>query len=73
MDNLCLIDNRKIWIKITDSGRALKHNARKVPEILKSFMKMDLNQYRKYIAVLDELGEILEKTEKEQKENNWKS
>jgi DNA-binding MarR family transcriptional regulator len=60
-------DNRRIWVKITDFGREQKHYALKIPELLNSYMNMDLNQYQRYVAVLEELGEILEKAETRQK------
>ncbi|MBF9015075.1 MULTISPECIES: MarR family winged helix-turn-helix transcriptional regulator [unclassified Oceanispirochaeta] len=61
-------DNRRIWVKITEKGRELKHNAIKIPEILLNYINMDMEQYQKYVCLLDELGEILEQAEIKQKE-----
>lgn len=60
-------DRRKIWVKITGQGEALKHSALKIPEKLLSYINMDINQYKKFINLLDELGELLESAEKKQK------
>lgn len=60
-------DNRRIWIKITGAGRDLKHNARKIPEKLASYVGVGPEQYIKFVSVLDELGALLDKTEREQK------
>ncbi len=56
-------DNRRIWVALSREGRDLKHDALKVPEFLLSHINMDLEQYQKYISLLDELGEILDKAE----------
>lgn len=60
-------DNRRIWVKITEEGRELKQNAIKVPELLLNYLKIDMEQYLKYISLLDELGAILEQAEIKQK------
>lgn len=60
-------DNRKIWVKLTDEGRDLKANALKVPQKLFNYIDMDLKDYERYITLLDELGDILERAEKMQK------
>ena len=61
-------DNRRVWVKITEFGREQKHNALKIPQLLNSYMNLDLNQYQRYVALLDELGEVLDIAEKKQKE-----
>ena len=61
-------DNRRVWVKITKFGREQKHNALKIPQLLNSYMNLDLNQYQSYVALLDELGEVLDVAEKKQKE-----
>lgn len=60
-------DNRKVWISLTPKGKKLKQEARTVPEMLLKNMDMNFDQYLKYVAVLDEMGEILSKTETQQK------
>jgi DNA-binding MarR family transcriptional regulator len=63
-------DNRRVWVKITEFGRKQKHNALKIPQLLNSYMNLDLNQYQRYVALLDELGEVLDAAEKKQKEGH---
>lgn len=60
-------DNRRIWVKITEAGKELKKQALKVPETLLTSVNMNLNQYKKYEKVLDELGKFLERAEIKQK------
>lgn len=60
-------DNRRIWVKLTDKGRELKKDALKVPETLVKYLDMNKEQYSKYKDLLDELGDILEQSEKRQK------
>lgn len=60
-------DNRKVWVKITGFGSEQKYNALKIPHLLNNYMDLTLNQYQKYVTLLDELGEILDIAEKNQK------
>ncbi len=62
-----LEDNRRIWVKITEEGRTLKENALKIPEFLMNYLNIDMDQYLKYIGLLDELGAILAQAETKQK------
>lgn len=56
-------DNRRIWVIISHEGQKLKQDALKIPEFLLHYIKMDQEQYQRYISLLDELGDILEKAE----------
>ena len=60
-------DNRRIWVRLTDSGRALKLKAQNIPESLNQYMKMGQEQYQRYALLLDELGDLLTDAEKKQK------
>lgn len=60
-------DHRRVWVKITKEGRALKENALKIPEFLMNYLNIDIEQYLKYIGLLDELGSILAQAESKQK------
>ncbi len=60
-------DHRKIWVRLTAEGEKLKSKALMVPEMLLKNMDMNFEQYLKYAAVLDEIGEILSVTENQQK------
>lgn len=65
-------DNRRLWIKLTEKGRELKFVARKVPETLLKYIDLDQDKYIRYVNILDELGEILEKAEIKQKKEERK-
>lgn len=60
-------DSRKLWVSLTPKGKDLKQEARKIPEMLLKNMDMNFDQYMKFVAVLDEMGEILSNTETQQK------
>jgi DNA-binding MarR family transcriptional regulator len=60
-------DNRRVWVRITEKGIALKQNALEVPETLMNYVNLNKEQYMKYIKLLDELGDLLEQAEKKQK------
>ncbi|MGL1891615.1 MAG: MarR family transcriptional regulator [Spirochaetaceae bacterium] len=60
-------DNRRIWVKITSDGKMLKKKALNVPEVLMDYINMNKEQYIKFVSLLDELGDILDKAENNQK------
>ncbi|MDC7238951.1 MAG: MarR family transcriptional regulator [Spirochaetales bacterium] len=61
-------DSRRVWIVLTDEGRSLKGNALKIPALLNTYMNMDLDQYHRFVTILDELDEILDRAEIKQKD-----
>ena len=63
-----LEDRRRIWLRITEEGRALEREAEKVLPMMKSYVHIDAEQYKRYSRVLDELGEILKQAENTGKE-----
>ena len=60
-------DKRKIWVKITEEGKSLKHHALRIPETLLGYMDMDKDKYEFYVNILDEIGDVLNKAEQKQK------
>lgn len=60
-------DNRRIWVKITNEGNVLKDKALDIPGILMDNIHMDKEQYLKYVSLLDEIGDLLDKAENKQK------
>jgi DNA-binding MarR family transcriptional regulator len=61
-------DKRKIWVKITETGKELKSRAQSIPESLNHFINMDREQYERYAFLLDELVDLLKNAETKQKE-----
>lgn len=61
-------DNRKIWVKLTSEGKALKSKALEIPKRLTQQIGMNLEQYFNYAAVLDEIGEVLAIAENRQRQ-----
>ncbi|QEN08090.1 MarR family transcriptional regulator [Oceanispirochaeta crateris] len=61
-------DKRKIWVKITETGKELKSRAQSIPESLNHFINMDQEQYERYAFLLDELVDLLKNAETKQKE-----
>lgn len=60
-------DKRKVWVNITEEGRALSFHAQRIPQSLMNYVDMDRDQYERYVALLDELGDLLDRAEKKQK------
>ncbi|BEP28549.1 MarR family winged helix-turn-helix transcriptional regulator [Helicovermis profundi] len=60
-------DDRKTIVIITKNGKLLKNNAVTVPTTLGNQLKLTTEEYKKYIAILDEIAMKLEVAEKKYK------